>query len=153
MALPGETDIFFQKTRKKTEDDFSKKVSNYPNFQNSDIFNIKNDKTSINKSGEKYLFNKNKITFNSNFESKSEWDLKNIKQTLLNHSSKNYNILNPSTKSLSKEEISEKVNNNDFHKQKVFSEYNDLTRIYAPNINKEYVKTFNESNDIFKKKK
>ena len=147
-----ETDIFFQKTTKKTEDDFSKKVSNYPNFQNSDIFNIKNDKTSINKSGEKYLFNKNKITFNSNFESKSEWDLKNIKPTLLNHSSKNYNILNPSTKSFSKEEISEKKNNNDFHKQKVFSEYYDLTRIYAPNINKEYVKTFNESNDIFKKK-
>ena len=127
---------------------------------------MKNDLTSILKSGESYLFKPEKKSFNSNIESNSKWEPKPSIPTLYNHQSTKYNILNPSTKSISKtkekiiEDCESKRNKNitspndfnPFHKQKVFSEYFDITRIYAPNVNHEYKKSYNESNDVFKKK-
>ncbi len=161
-----ESDIFFLKQSTNLNHNSPNKISQYPNFQNSDIFNLKNDMTSILKSGETYLFKPEKKSFNSNIESNSKWEPKPSIPTLYNHTSIKYNIINPSTKSISKtkEKIIEDCENkrnknitspndyNPYHKQKVFSEYFDITRIYAPNINHEYKKSYNESNDVFKKK-
>ena len=161
-----ESDIFFLKSSTNKNINSPKKISKYPNFQNSDIFNLKNDMNSILKSGETYLFKPEKKSFNSNIESNSKWEPKPSIPTLYNHQSTKYNILNPSTKSISKtkEKIIEDCESkrsknitspndfNPFHKQKVFSEYFDITRIYAPNVNHEYKKSYNESNDVFKKK-
>ena len=161
-----ESDIFFLKPSTNINNNSPNQISKYPNYQNSDIFNMKNDLTSILKSGESYLFKPEKKSFNSNIESNSKWEPKPSIPTLYNHTSTKYNIINPSVKSTSKtkEKIIEDCENkrnknitspndfNPYHKQKVFSEFFDITRIYAPNINHEYKKSFNESNDVFKKK-
>ncbi len=76
---------------------------------------------------------------------------KSLKPNLLNYSSINYNILNPNTHNVSKtkEEIKkecEKINNieNYTHKQKSLCEFIDLSRVFAPNCNNDFI-------DILKK--
>ena len=146
----SESDIFHQKKNK----DYDKLINNHKrDFQNSDIFNIKNNIENINKSGEKSFFKKydNNLKYTTSRESKSEWKPKSLKPNLLNYSSINYNILNPNTHNVSKtkEEIKkecEKINNieNYTHKQKSLCEFIDLSRVFAPNCNNDFI-------DILKK--
>ena len=160
------SDIFFRK-QINDEERFTKKVLTYDDHQNSDIFLQKNDIKSIFKNGECYLFKpKKQIIFNSSRESNSQWMPKPNVPTLLNHVSTEYNILNPSAKAFSntKNKIIidcynkrnpniEAVNNfNPIYRQKVFCEFDDLTRNGAPNFSKEYLTSYNSSQNCFNKR-
>ena len=144
------SDIFHQKTPEKQPNNNTNKII----FNNSDIFNIKNniENNKIN----------NELKYTSSRESKSEWKPKNLMPTLLNHSSSKFHILNQSIKNISKtkdEIINECKNNynnvNYCNKQKSLCEYIDLTRVSSSNINIDYhkalkmnKKTFNINNNI-----
>ena len=160
------SDIFFRKPSNE-EEKFTRKVLTYDDHQNSDIFLQKNDIKSIYKNGECYLFKpKKQVVFNSSRESNSQWMPKPNVPTLLNHVSTEYNILNPSAKAFSntKNKIMidcynkrnpniEAVNNfNPIYRQKVFCEFDDLTRNGAPNFSKEYLTSYNSSQNCFNKR-
>ena len=82
--------------------------------------------------------------------------------TLLNHVSTEYNILNPNIKNFSKlkteilNECEHKKNINSvncfnpIYRQKGLCEFIDLTRNGAPNPGKDYLSSYNKSNDAFR---
>ena len=118
----------------------------------SDLFMIKNDKTSFDKSGEKYLFksinNKYDITTNSN----SEWKDKNMYKNFIGYTSIQYDILNPGNKSISKtkEIIYNEANGfNPVNRQKSLCEFIDLNRVGVPNPNKVFLNAANSSKNAF----
>ena len=160
------SDIFFRNPSNE-EEQFTKKLLTYDDHQNSDIFLQKNDIKSIFKNGECYLFKpKKQVVYNSSRESNSQWMPKPNVPTLLNHVSTEYNLLNPSAKAFSntKNKIIidcynkrnpniEAVNNfNPIYRQKVFCEFNDLTRNGAPNFSKEYLNSYNSSQNCFSRR-
>ena len=167
------SDIFFFKPPSEKEVSY-KVLDKQRDYQNSDIFNIKNDRQNLSKSGETYLFkNLDKTKYNVTRESNSQWKLPDNKiQALINSSSKDYNILNPESKgiSLSKEKIiieceSKKDKNskmidkanymNPAYKKKGLTEFIDITRNGASNTGKDYInayinnpKCFFKNNDV-----
>ena len=160
-----ESDIFFTKSPDKDENKFLERAIKYKDFQNSDIFLQKNDLTSILKSGEEYLFKPKKSNIYSNTqESNSKWEANTKIPTLLNHSSKEYNIVKPKLIAMdnTKEKILTECNNkrnvnivndyNPIYRQKSLCEFIDITRVGGPNANKDYRNTYSKFPDCFKKR-
>ena len=163
------SDIFFFKPPSNKEVTYKNKYR-YRNYQNSDIFNLKNDSQNLSKSGETYLFRKTEpIRYNISRESNSQWKLsENNMPTFTNSSSKNYNIINPNSKSISlgkdkiviecqkmKDKNSKMINNinymNPTYRQKGLTEFIDITRNGASNIGRDYIKAYNDNPKIFYK--
>ena len=158
------SDIFFLKKNEEEKCDLKKQINNmrqekYNIYFNSDIFNIKNDEISLNKIGEKYLFNNpNNIKYTSSRESKSDWHHNSNKDTSNNFSSKNYNILTPNRKnnSLTKDDIykilkENKAYNNPLNRHTSISKFMDLAHSASSNFGKEYLKFYNSNPNCFKK--
>lgn len=135
-------------------------------FVSSDIFNKKINPFIIGKSGEKRFFkdqiekenNAKKIKYNVSAESSGGFGFRDSLPSLLNYSSSNYNPLNPSSKNCckTKEEIIKEcdMNYNGFNpsnKQKSLSEFIVVTRVSAPNKNKDYTDAFNKDPKLFRR--
>ncbi len=158
-----ESDIFFTKNPKFIEgnNNFNKIQKNSLkskaiDYQDSDIFMLKNNNLSLEKNAEKYLESKNKIAvYNSSSRSNSEWQPNSANASLLNHGSTKHNILNPDAKNYSKTKeqiIAESISLNNFNpifKQKSLCEFLDLTRVGVPNPNKEYLNALKKSKNGF----
>ena len=106
------------------------------NNNDSDIFCLKNNLTSLNKVDEKYIVKKNLKgkEFSSTSGSQSEWCPKNNKISLINYGSTDYNIINSKIKRTLewKDCIISLANldkTNMAHNQKAISETCDLNKI------------------------
>jgi hypothetical protein len=150
-----ESDIFF--FRPKTEKEAQKithkeKARNYNIKLGSDIFNSKSDLINLMKSGELYLFRKNRNPFST--ESNSFWSSKVSTQTYMNYPSVEYNILNPSIKNNTKTRTKiykESLDNNQMnpiYRQKSIGTFYDITKV-GMNRNKTYQKLYEENNKVF----
>ena len=155
----NKSDIFFLKNPSEKEVSFKYEIVSH-NYQNSDIFNVKNDKQNLLKSSEKYLFkNINGDRYNITRESNSRWEPRVNIPALINYSSKEYNILSPGKKGISstKERIinesenrkdinSKMINNvnymNPIYRQKGIAEFIDITKNGASNPGIDFTKTF-----------
>jgi hypothetical protein len=165
-----ESDIFFR-NKDITKNESLNKISKNKEklmeaFYSSDIFNKTINPFIIKKSGEKTFFkdlkrnkDKEEIKYIKNSESTKGWRLRKPFPSLLNYSSSNYNILNPSIKNFckTKENIYDECNQhfggfNPIRKQKSVSEFIDLSNIHAPNINNEYNNILKKNPGGFKKK-
>lgn len=155
------------------------KMYKYPSqkYFESDIFNLKSptDFSVIEKSGEKNYFrkikndsmsnsksqnrNNNNIYYNSNSES-TGWLLKdNSQMSLLNYTSSEYHPLNRDMKNTgkTKEQIENECHHispylEPSHKKKSLCEFIDLSRVSAPNINKDYMKAITNNPNVFKRR-
>ena len=153
-----ESDIFFLKARSFKEVKKYESNKDKEKFFNiklgSDVFNIKNDLNNLMKSGELYLFKKNKIPFSK--ESNSFWSMKVSTPSYMNYPSVEYNILNPGVKNNTKtREIiyKECLNNkllNPIYKQKSMGTFYDITKA-GMNKNLAYNKLYEENNKVFYK--
>lgn len=151
------SDIFFTKPIKEN---FHILASGYKDHQNSDIFLIKNDYTSLDKCGETYLFKpQKKEVYNVSRPSNSEWHAKNSMPTLLNHTSVNWSMTNPQNKSNSKTKSQIQIDCkakapsfNPIYRQKSLCEFIDLTRVGAPNPNHSYRECLNKTQECFRKR-
>lgn len=63
----------------------------------------------------------------------------------------NYNIINLNENYISKKHSYKLLDKKQANKKKGLSEQDDLMRPFAPNYNENYLKQFNENNDMFKK--
>lgn len=89
-------------------------------------------------------------------ESESAWLPTFISPTYYNHCTTQYSLVNPGVKNISLTKSQVKSTNkalNPSHRQKGFCEYFDLTRVTAPNINKDYLKFYNRPKSTFGKSK
>ena len=150
-----ESDIFFfrAKTEKEAQKITNKEKARYYNVKlGSDIFNEKGDLNNLMKSGELYLFKKNRNPFST--ESNSFWSSKVSTQTYMNYPSVEYNILNPNIKNNTKtrekiyKESLEHNQMNPIYKQKSIGTFYDITKV-GMNRNKTYQKLYEENNKVF----
>ena len=160
------TDIFIVKPQNSQSKlnpymKYKQNIKNNNNtYYNSDIFNVKNDEMSLQKIGEKFLFNTQpNFKYTPSRESKSDWEGKISKDSINNCSSKDYNILAPNRKNnnLMKETIyktfDETNNNKDnpIYKLKGVCKYIDLANNSSSNFGKDYMKCYNLNPNCFKK--
>ena len=141
----NESDIFFIKPVAKPTaaiellqtDRLSKPTKK--DFNDSDIFCIKNNYMSMLKLGEISLKKQSKKKFCGTTESDSAWGPNITHKNLFNHQSTPYHLLNPGIKNIcpTRQEI-EKETSNATYKAKGLFEYSDLTRVSAPNPNKKF---------------
>lgn len=135
----------------------------YAKYKDSDIFNLRKDKNIIEKSGEHSFFarekKKNDTSYNANNETLLGWKLRKPLPCFINYTSSKFNLFNRDMQNLSqtKEKIIEEVHKlsesfNPTHKQKGLTEFIQLSRVSAPNINEDYHKAINENPNVFKKK-
>lgn len=114
-------------------------------YKTHDIFNnklIKTDQAPI------------RIPYSSIKESESAWLPTFVSPTYYNHCTTEHNLINPAAKNTSLTRSQVKTTNkilNPSHRQKGFCEYIDLTRVTAPNINKDYVSYNNRPKSSFGK--
>ena len=174
-----QSDIFFLKEKEretkneenKNENNIrnkfvSEKAKNLLKYTDSDIFNLrKQDKTTIEKSGEYSYFRKldpnktnDKALYNINSETLLGWKLRAPLPSLYNYTSTKFHLLNRDIKNIgkTKEIVANECKNmntnfNPIHKQKSLCEFIDLSRVSAPNINNDYNKALNDNPNIFKK--
>lgn len=153
-----QSDIFFTQPK---EDNFYEKVHCYTDFQNSDIFLLKNDKFSQSKSGERNMIVKDTRleTYTVSKKSNSEWHAKNSMPTLLNHNSTDWNLTNPDIRNIgkTKTEITKECRERDekfnpIYRQKSLCEFIDLTRNGAPNPNRSYLNCLNKTMTCFNRR-
>ena len=137
-------------------------------YRDSDIFNLRLDKSVIEKSGEHSYFKKllsdenkdnKKLTYNVSNETVLGWGLRRPLPSIYNHTSTKNNLLNRDIKNIgdTKENIineSKRIANgfNPIHKQKSLCEFIDLSRVSAPNINIDYNKAITNNPNVFKRK-
>ena len=124
-------------------------------YTDSDVLNVKNDHHLLGRSGETYLF-KNQQTdpkiFKTTTESKSDWIPKQLKRlTLMNHTSVQHNVISPSHKAWSYTKDDVTKSNDTFYKINSVSQFVDLTRVSAPNLNKEHTQTLRDNKSPFAK--
>jgi hypothetical protein len=152
------SDIFFFKNSIAREDNYDAFRQTYNNksqtkYTDSDIFLRKDDLFSRAKSGEKYMFKKIDKLYDTTSKSNSEWIDKNLYNTLLGHSSRQYHILNPGVKHITKtrQEVINEADGlyNPICRQKSLCEFIDLNRVGVPNPNKEFLKAFKTSKNVF----
>ena len=153
-----ESDIFFLRARSFKEAKKYESNKDKEKFFNiklgSDVFNAKNDLNNLMKSGELYLFKKNKIPFSK--ESDSFWSMKVSTPSYMNYPSVEYNILNPGVKNNTKtrEKIYKECLNykllNPIYKQKSMGTFYDITKA-GMNKNLAYNKLYDENNKVFYK--
>lgn len=127
--------------------------SKQKNYYESDIFNL-NERISTDKSSEKYTINrfKNQVKpYSVSSKSNSEWKASNAHPSLFGHSNTDYHILNPCIKNITKTKSSilENKTFNPIHRQKMLSEYIDITRVGYPNPNQDFRKTYNTNKFLF----
>ena len=162
------SNIFFEerrddnKNKEKYPKIIEKKRSLYSKYLDSDIFNLRNNYQIKKKSGEHSFFEENKPKknmYNSNNETLLGWKLRKPMPSFLNYESSKFNLFNRDMKNTgkTKENIIKEVkkvdeNFNPTHKQKGLTEFIELSRVSAPNINVDYNKAINEDPNIFKKK-
>ena len=161
------SDIFFFDEKnnilnKKNENSKEKKRILYKKYLDSDIFNLRQDKNIIEKSGEHSFLQENNIKktiYNSNNETLLGWKLRRPLPSFLNYTSSQYSLFNRDMKNngKTKENIINEVKNidksfNPTHKQKGLGEFIELIRVSAPNINVDYNKAITNDPNIFKKK-
>ena len=137
-------------------------------YTDSDILNMKNDSHILKRSSETYALKQRdnkrlKNVLTTTTESKSDWIPKQLQRlSLMNHTSVKYNVISPSHKSnsLTKDAIKRSCSNlgdngndngsgsgsNDalFYKINSVSEFVDLTRVSAPNLNKAHTHSLRE---------
>ena len=150
----------------KKEITSDKRRNIYAKYQDSDIFNLRKDKNIIEKSGEHSFFignnqnnNNNNAVYNSNNETLLGWKLRKPLPCFMNYTSSKFDLFNRDMKNISKtkENIIEEVKKlsesfNPTHKQKGLTEFIHLSRVSAPNVNKDYHKAINDNPNVFKKK-
>ena len=135
----------------------------YKKYLDSDIFNLRHDKNILEKSGEYSYINSSKIKpclYNVNNETLLGWKLRKPLPSFLNYSSSQYSLFNRNMKNncgKTKEQIINEVKKidkefNPTHKQKGLTEFIELSRVSAQNINVDYTKAINDEPNIFKKK-
>lgn len=128
-------------------------------YKQSDIFYLKNDDLSKDKSSEQYLFKKNYIpqiveNENKNILLELGWKPKTIKnKSRIGVSSVAFNILSPSYRGLSpiKKEI-DSMNKNNFEKAPIMSEYLDLCKPGELNLRQDFSDKMNDNINVFHKK-
>lgn len=147
------SDVFFRKKDNQDIIQCSHSKQKALDYQDSDIFNHKNNLISNNKSGEPYMIkDPKKVYYSITSKSNSEWHTKNSVPTLLNYTSAEYHLLNPGIKNISKtkKDIVESAGMfNPTYRQKSICEFIDLTRVGVPNPNKEYLQAFNKAKFSF----
>ena len=131
-------------------------------YLDSDIFNLRKEKNIIEKSGERSFFrinNLKKAIYNSNNETLLGWKLRKPLPSFLNYTSSQFSLFNRDMKNIgkTKENILNDLKNmnvkfNPTHKQKGLTEFIELSRVSATNINVDYNKAINDDPNIFKKK-
>lgn len=139
---------------------FNKNLFDTNKYHDSDIFSVKNNETSLNKIGEKYLLRDNsgvifKNSYNITSRSNSDWVPENKIISLINHESTNYDFINPLVKNklCKKDDVITQSNPfNPNNIQKCIGEIIDLTRNGSPNPNKEYLKAYKNDNTVFRKR-
>ena len=147
----------------KKEIQSEKRRNIYKKFTDSDIFNLRNDKHLIEKSGEHSFFlnrhEKQRVTYNANNEALLGWKLRKPLPSYMNYASSKYNLLNRDMENVgkTKEKIMEETKKlsegfNPTHKQKGLTEFIHLSRVSAPNINEDYNKAIKDDPNVFKKK-
>ena len=168
QAKTYNTDIFFVKPPPNSDgksNNFRNYMKNLKSqrtncYNNSDIFNLKNDEISLKKIGEKYLFCKpQKIKYTSSRESNSEWKSQALEKSINNCSSKKYNILTPNRKNsnFEKEEFYKTLNeaksniNNPLFKPRSVSKFIDLASHSSSNFGKDYMNCYSANPNCFKK--
>lgn len=132
---------------------------NQKDYKQSDIFYLKNDDLSKDKSSEQYLFKKNympQIGENENKHNLLEfgWKPKTIKnKSRIGVSSVAFNILSPSLRGLSpiKKEI-DSMNKNSFEKAPIMSEYLDLCKPGELNLRQDFSNKINDNINVFHRK-
>ena len=135
----------------------------YLKYQDSDIFNLRKDMNIIKKSGENSFFKetqrKKGNIYNANNETLLGWKLRKPLPSFLNYTSTKYHLLNREMMNTgkTKENIIKEVKKisedfNPTHKQKGLTEFIDLSRVSAPNINEDYNKAIKDDPNVFKKK-
>ena len=167
-AKSNNTDPFFLKGPTEKDQEFQKKNVNYPDFQNSDIFNIKNDMENILKMSETHLLKPHKkVNYSITSESNSKWEpRKPDSPSLFNYTSTEYNILNPSKKSFQTTktkvyiECENKKDNvtkppsvnymNPIYRKKSLSEFIDITRNGSSNPGYEFRDFYKNYPDCFR---
>jgi len=148
------SDVFCQKPHNPSENPPTRTCSATRNiktdYSDSDIFCIKNNKTSLAKSSEKLVIDPPK--YNTGTLSGSNWYPKTAKSTLLNYESSDLNILNSGVRgfSKSKEQILAIDPILSANKKKSVNEYVDLFRAFAPNPNVKYLNAYNQNKEEFK---
>ncbi len=173
-----ESDIFFYKNKGDPKDNlFSNNINNNklrslkneiknfnippfpkPDYNNSDVFILKDNEASQKKNGEKYLTNENKykkIGYYPTDKSNSEWSPKIFVKSYMNHNSCDYDLFNPYMKKkiYTKDQISKEANGiNPINRQKSITEFVDITRNFVPNCNKDFVNAIAKDNKIFSRK-
>lgn len=128
-------------------------------YKQSDIFYLKNDELSKEKSSEQYLFKKNympQVVENENKNNLLEfgWKPKTLKnKSRIGVSSVAFNILNPSFRGISpiKKEI-DSMNKNNFEKAPIMSEYLDLCKPGELNLRQDFSDKMNDNINVFHKK-
>ena len=163
------SNIFFNEKGNNTRNsELSKKIIDekrkilYKKYFDSDIFHLRKEKNIIEKSGEHSFFRVNdlkKVKYNSNNETLLGWKLRKPLPSFLNYTSSQFSLFNRDMKNNGKtkegilneiKKINEKFN--PAHKQKGLTEFIELSRVSAPNINVDYNKAINDDPNIFKKK-
>lgn len=127
-------------------------------FFNKPLSNIDhNSNNECKKSGEKYLFYKYNKPYTSNSQSKSDWMPLYSKNSLLNHTRNEYNILNPLTKNNQNMNnfnyLNKEIENKITYRSKGICEFVDITRNGAPKPNKEFIKVVKNSISPFNRRK
>ena len=124
------------------------------NYDESDVFNRKQEPNTLLRSGETYLFYPNKAhQFTPVTESRSEWLPKTSKKpSLNNYTSVGYNIISPTNRTtfLTKDDV-DKVSPQ-YYKVNSVSQYVDINRVTAPNHTLKYLETFNKDPNCFRYK-
>jgi hypothetical protein len=132
---------------------------NQKDYRKSDIFNLINDDLSRNKSSEKYLFKKSympQIIENDKKTSiiRAGWSPKSTKnKSRIGVPSVSFNILNPEVKNFSpiKKEI-DSMNNNNFEKPPLMSEYTNMCKPGDSNVRKEFLDEIKNNQNIYHRK-
>ena len=134
-------------------------INNQKDYKQSDIFFLKNDKLSKQKTSEQYLFKKNylpKIIENDEKTNLNRvgWSPKSIKnKSRIGASSVAFNILSPELKGVTpmRKEI-DILNKNNFEKSPIMSEYMDLIKPGDLNLRQDFSDKLSENKNIFHKK-
>ena len=128
-------------------------------YSKSDIFNLSNDNDWQKKTGEKYLYKNNYFNFNKNAHktniNKIGWNPKdnNKNRSRIGCPSVGFNILNPSLRSISPTKMElDKLNNNQYYKTPIISEYVNISKPGENEIRKEYIEQLQQNKNIFHKK-
>ena len=148
-----QSDIFFRKKNNQKLDIKLKNRTPNTTFLSSDIFNIRKEKKE-----NKKLKKIDTIKYDINSESIKGWKIRDLFPSMFNHSSINYDIINPRVKNIckTKENVLKECKTkykgfNPFKRQKILCEYLDLTNVNNSNRNEEYYNAISKNPNLFRR--